>query len=202
MFNKDRCFKKFSMFDKDQCFNCNSTDNIMIREFDWLQTDRIKDGGGRRWEILELSLCDRCYSFAEKRFRGKYLEGWDEMDAVDGLEFEEDIYDFIYFDVQLFDNKNIKANSQEAKNLGKENISKICSWYNQNKNYGNDQQIQDLDLDSYPSIIYEHTNDGMMIAKVDKILDYPTLNSIINIDQDGNYLLNGYYVHGSFHSQS
>ena len=174
------------MFNEDECFNisCKCTHNIISRDFRWLQTDKIKDGGGRRWKTLQIPLCNRCFAFVEPEFKDWRLEGWDEWDAVDGLRFEEDIYDFYFFNAQLFDDVNIMFDSPEASQLGRENISEICQWYNRNK--------------IYDKIKYECDNNGFMIAKVDKTLVDHTPKSIVDFDQEGNYLLNGYYVSGSF----
>ena len=67
------------------CLLCQSQTSVHFRTFRWELRPRHKDllrGHTHQHTTLDVNLCDLCY----EKNANKVLVGWDEWDAIDGLE--------------------------------------------------------------------------------------------------------------------
>lgn len=85
-------------------------------------------------------------------------------------------YTYIYFIPMLYNN-DIKYNSKKSFVLANKNIIKIVKWYNKNK--------------IFDDVSY-YSKDNYIVAKINNLLydKNNNINNYINIDNDGNYLIN------------
>ena len=87
-------------------------------------------------------------------------------------------YKYIYFTPQMFNNEDIFAGTKKAVDLAQNNLNKIVRWYNKNKYYND--------------ISYKRSQNEIEVKfPIDFNDSYETLT---DIDKDGNYQLEGYFI--------